>query len=642
MQLARNGARLSRTGLLRAIHQSDLQSWNRCPQEFFLTRRGSRTDQTSASAYGTVIHHALHVLERTRDLDKALQTFLYFWHPLNIDQLTDPIPLDGWLPRQSYSSLRTRGIRTLRAYADMIGVDDHELLALELPFAVPLRDANGRSTEFWLCGTIDRLAVRWYRGVMTLCIDDWKAMPLDTPVATPVGWSTIGDLRVGDEVFDRFGEPTRIVGKSPVFLGRPVYRVSFDDGSTLLADDQHQWKVWVGRSRHEVEKVLNTGELAAQLALDGDERLVRIFNPEPLLLAPSDLPIDPYVLGVWLGDGKHTSGEVTNPDPEVWQQIRHSGYGLGSDTGRDCPTRTVLGLRTQLREQGLLGHKHVPAAYLRASVGQRLALLQGLMDSDGSWNRPRRHAVFCTIDAGLRDAVAELVASLGWTPRVFEVQRTGFGKTVTAYDVCFTPTWGNPFRLRRKAALVPAVAPANARRRMVVSVEQVESVATQCIAVASLDRTFLAGRTMIATHNSGKQKWGLRHNVQGHAYAYATHQPEFWTGVDVELDRLLLGPKRYVTPGFGDQAESLAQRFRNVPRRFTWINLTENSWVDGGYRTEQDFERLRLAVQQVSTSVDAGIFPLRIDGETCKFCPVRKVCGGVGLPEQHDGDPLFG
>ena len=630
------------------IHQSDLASWNRCPEQFRFDRVGARQRTNSATAFGSVTHHALQVLERTRDLDKAIQTFLYYWHPLNIEAICEPVPSDGWLPRQSYGELRKRGVDSLRKYADIfLRYDDHELLALEYEFLVPLH-----GTGMWLAGTIDRLAVRWYRQRETLAIDDFKGLALNTPLPTPVGWTTMGQVQVGDEVFGSDGRPCRVTNKSAIHE-RPCYRVTFDDGSSVVADNVHLWEVWTGREAARRE-VFSTEQLRERLVSEATgQRDLRVLNARPLDLPEADLPIDPYVLGVWLGDGAARNGVVSVPDGAVWSEIEHRGYALGAPQAYregDCRTHTLLGLTAQLRDQGVLGAKHIPDLYLRAGYGQRLDLLRGLMDSDGSWNRPRKHAVFCTTDPKLAAGVGELVASLGWKPRTFEVQRTGFGLTVTAYDVCFTPTDANPFLLPRKADLV-AEATVRSSRRIVKSVEPTLTVPTQCITVDSPDSTYLCGEQMVPTHNTGKQKWNLRYNVQGSAYAYASLQPEFWSGASGTFRRLGGGERTYTTMGFSEQdaldpqwggrGQELGARFRTAPRKFTWINMQSFKPVDGGYRGPVDFERLKKAAVEVSRSVEAGVYPLRIDGEVCRFCPYRDVCGGVGLPDDEHGDPAY-
>jgi hypothetical protein len=149
------------------VHQSDLASYNRCGEQHRRQLNGSQGKQLSATSYGSVMHHALHTLERTRDLDLALNTFVHYWHPLNIDAICPPV--EEWIGRQSYGGLQKQGTELLKRYWDLKQYDDvEEVLALEIPFVVPVGDDL-------FAGTIDRLAVRKVRGRLTLCIDDWKS-----------------------------------------------------------------------------------------------------------------------------------------------------------------------------------------------------------------------------------------------------------------------------------------------------------------------------------------------------------------------------------------------------------------------------------------------------------------------------------
>ena len=156
------------------IHQSDLKSYNRCAEQHRRQLNGERGKQLSATAFGSVMHHALHTLERHRDLQLALNTFEHFWHPHNIDEVCPPV--EEWIGRQSYSSLRGKGLETIKRYWDLKRFDDEEVLALEFPFVVPIHgtwdDDLGRPHE--LAGTVDRLSVRRYNGRETVCVDDWK------------------------------------------------------------------------------------------------------------------------------------------------------------------------------------------------------------------------------------------------------------------------------------------------------------------------------------------------------------------------------------------------------------------------------------------------------------------------------------
>ena len=141
---------------------------NRCGEAHRRSLEGQPRKQLSATAYGSVLHHALHTLERTRDLQLALDTFEHYWHPNNIDSICDPV--DEWIARHNYSGLLRKGLELLKRYWDLKQYDDEVVLALEIPFVVPIGN-----TGHHLAGTIDRLAFRRYQQRPYLCVDDWKS-----------------------------------------------------------------------------------------------------------------------------------------------------------------------------------------------------------------------------------------------------------------------------------------------------------------------------------------------------------------------------------------------------------------------------------------------------------------------------------
>lgn len=335
----------------------------------------------------------------------------------------------------------------------------------------------------------------------TSMVVDWKGLSLDTPLPTPTGWTTMGAVPVGDQVLGANGKPCTVIGKSPVF-DRPCYRVTFEDGSTVVTDNVHQWPVLVGAAMRPF--ILSTEQAREQLFSTNrtrPQRHLRVATTAPLDLPHADLPVQPYTLGAWIGDGSKNAGTIGKPDAELFDHIRAEGYEVSAEHRSSHGTRTVYGLIGQLRAAGVLGHKAIPAAYLRASTAQRLALLQGLMDTDGTWNKIRSAAVFTSKEKALAEQVAELAHSLGWKARVFELTKHGYGLTITAYDVVFTPHDLNPFRLSRKADLVRLAGSTRSRRRIIRSVEPTVSVPTQCIEVDSPDHTYLCGDQMIPTHN---------------------------------------------------------------------------------------------------------------------------------------------
>jgi hypothetical protein len=319
---------------------------------------------------------------------------------------------------------------------------------------------------------------------------DWKGLPLDTEIPTPAGFTTMGALAVGDVVFAGNGKQCKVVGKSDIH-NRPCFKIHFDDKTEVVCDEVHLWKLTDGQVLPVTElKVGDKIPVAGAVDIDN-----------------ADLPLDPYVLGLWLADGTCGDGSITKPDVFVWDEIRRREYEIGDNiSGRvgGCPTRTVYGIRGKLATLGVLHDKHIPEQYLFASYQQRLDLLRGLMDGDGNVNEVRKQAVFTTCDRRLSDQVKQLASSLGQRVNQSITEQRGFGLTVTAYPLAFRPQGMNPFLLPRKADRVGDWGAGCSWFRKITKVEPVESVPTQCIAVDSEDNTYLCTREFIVTHNTGK------------------------------------------------------------------------------------------------------------------------------------------
>lgn len=161
-----------------------------------------------------------------------------------------------------------------------------------------------------------------------------KALALDTPLPTPTGWTTMGEVRSGDFLLAADGSPTRVVAATEVMTGRPCYEVTFDDGTTIVADADHQWLTDTRasrRSRGTPAAVRTTKEIAESLRCTNlaDNRLNHsIPTTAPLALPPRPLPIPPYVLGTWLGDGASDAARITTADPEVLRFIADEGMDV--------------------------------------------------------------------------------------------------------------------------------------------------------------------------------------------------------------------------------------------------------------------------------------------------------------------------
>lgn len=369
--------------------------------------------------------------------------------------------------------------------------------------------------------SLGRAARRYTKALVYVPRKNGKALALDTPLPTPTGWATMGDVRPGDTLFDEFGEPCTVLVAHSVQHGNKCYRVTFSDGTSIVADAEHLWRTKTHRPQDHIQ-TRTTEQIAATLTCGNRtthrERNHSIPVAMALEIPEVELPIDPYVLGAWLGDGNSGDARITCSEAKmpVFQAIEAAGMTLGPmrrdprNTGIRCRigggdrSNPKGSFNATLRRLNLLHNKHVPPIYLRGSIAQRTALLQGLMDTDG-YASYRGQCEFTTIRLGMANAMAELVRSLGMKPTLHEGRATLNGKDCgPKYRVQFFSNHGiRPFRLPYKAARVryPGET-ARSRTRQIVSVEPIESVPVRCIGVDSPSHLFLAGEGMVPTHNT--------------------------------------------------------------------------------------------------------------------------------------------
>jgi hypothetical protein len=344
-----------------------------------------------------------------------------------------------------------------------------------------------------------------------------KAQPLTEPVLTPTGWRPIGSLAVGDDVIGSQGVATKVTGVFPQGR-RVVYRVSFSDGASTLACAEHLWAVQSKSAAHREHPnvVVSTMQLADMIARSPTSSY-RVPIPGAVEFAPLEtpLPIEPYVMGVILGDGglRGNSPTLASVDEEILAgvaagapagiRVRRRGisnnYGLTTDRSGGTVQNP---LTASLAEMGLMGkkseHKHVPPDYLISSPADRLALLQGLMDTDGCV--AKGHAEFSSTSLALAEGVQELARSLGGTASIRERESWLYDvRHLNSYRVTVRlPAHLNPFRLTRKAKRVNVRRPPVRVVRSVVAETEAECI---CIRVEALDRLYVT-KDYIVTHNS--------------------------------------------------------------------------------------------------------------------------------------------
>lgn len=335
---------------------------------------------------------------------------------------------------------------------------------------------------------------------------DFKGLPLDTPIATPNGWTTMGEIKVGDKVFDKNGKITTVVNTSKIHKN-PCYKINFDNSESIICDHEHRWEISFRRAKDNyVSKVMTTEEILKHLETSKrtSYNIPKIMNPKPIDLPEIELPIDPYVFGAWLGDGSKSCGIITNVRPEFWEEISKRGYVFGSNlSGEDrAEMRTILDIRGELNKLGVLNNKFIPEIYMRSSYSQRLDLLRGLMDTDGYYHTKRERFVMNTDQEWQAKDLIKLLASLGIKSTLFDVVNSCNGKKFKGWHVCFF-TDENPFLIRNQEISLTKVKDYYSYR-VITSIEKVETVDTRCIEVDSPSHTFLAGHSMIVTHNTNK------------------------------------------------------------------------------------------------------------------------------------------
>ncbi|MEM9316591.1 MAG: LAGLIDADG family homing endonuclease, partial [Pseudomonadota bacterium] len=318
----------------------------------------------------------------------------------------------------------------------------------------------------------------------------------------------MGDIVAGDQVFDETGNPCNVVAVSETNYVPDCYRIVLSDGSELVADGDHRWVVddlRAGESRTlETREMVGLENQGSRGKHEGRFRLPRVG---PLVTDEIELEVSPYVLGYWLGDGSSHDAAIAcgmQDHDDAVMHIEAEGLLTKSVPRADGRNWTIR-LYTHACEYGktnyvrrcfrndldVLGNKHIPVKYLRASFNQRLSLMQGLMDSDGTvtvagTNRRSRRCEFSVVDERLASDFLELARSLGIRATFKSGDAKLNGRVVgTRYRIGFV-TELPVFRLSRKAERhAEQELPLRRRSRTIRSIERIPTVPTRCIQVDS-------------------------------------------------------------------------------------------------------------------------------------------------------------
>lgn len=361
----------------------------------------------------------------------------------------------------------------------------------------------------------------FYRGRVNALVgepESGKAVSLRTPVLTPTGWRPIGELSVGDEVIGLEGETRTVTGVFDHEL-KEVYELETGQGDVIECCGEHLWLTRDRLNRRRGFEVRTTAEMAEKFRTNDGSPRWSLPVGKAARFAPlsAPLPVRPYMLGLLLGDGGLTREAMfTNPEPAIWEALKAELPDGMSVSRKDGITGSLVftngpgnPLISALRDLGLFGHtspeKFIPEVYQRADISDRLALLQGLMDTDGSCEG-RGNAVFNTSSPKLAEQVKELVQGLGGTVAV----STGIapkyqgGIGLPAHRVAIhLPLGIEPFRnsahkLERYRAHTTRREPVN----RVVDIRRTGRLEPmRCISVSGPDRLYRVGGHTI-THNT--------------------------------------------------------------------------------------------------------------------------------------------
>lgn len=344
-----------------------------------------------------------------------------------------------------------------------------------------------------------------------------KQLALDTPIPTPQGFTNMGDLKVGDTVFDENGIPCHVVAKSPVDDTEQAYKLTFKDGTSIIAGERHLWNCqYIYGKRKDV--LWTTGEIYRRTSeyrrrfsdrpQSKRDSLIRIPVCGVLQTEAAVLPIDPYLYGYWLGNGNVTKPEITVRTEDVEDIISNIPYKVHNRYPQKCGGSEIIKyneLKAVLLDS--FREKKIRPEYLRASAEQRWALLQGLMDSDGCIGERKGQSVYVTTLRELALSVRELLWSLGIKNAVKcePSTRHGWPTGEILYIVRFTTFDDQPTsRLKRKNTRTQArLKETRSCFHYLLDIQPVNHpVKMQCIQVDSPSHQYLAGPSFVPTHNS--------------------------------------------------------------------------------------------------------------------------------------------
>ena len=367
-----------------------------------------------------------------------------------------------------------------------------------------------------------------------------KRVANTTPIPTPSGWKTVGDIKPGDVIFGKNGQPTKVLEIFPSSEPVQIHRITLEDGRYIDCCNEHLWTYYrkLGKKSELTAITGNTQEMMDYVALNGiqnkesEYRLALPMN-EPVHYPKKELHPSPYVMGALLGDGSFRTSEsnknlsMSSGDVEIVQRVAllldstpikdgSENYNWGfkpKETKGNC---IRLQISDVLREYPELidtysHNKFIPQDYLQGSIEQRWELLRGLMDTDGHIDKDKGRVSIAAVSVRMKDGLIELVRSLGMIATVREDKREDKNKNsgvcYSVHILCKKEDKPKLFSLSRKRDRAVEYSSTNNRteRRDVISIVDIrpldEYTHMTCFTVDAEDALFQVGEFVI-THNT--------------------------------------------------------------------------------------------------------------------------------------------
>jgi len=363
-----------------------------------------------------------------------------------------------------------------------------------------------------------------------------KMLDLETELPTPNGFIKLKDLKEGDQLFDEQGNICNVTKLHPINLTPESYEIIFDDGTTINACADHLWLTYTRKNRKNKTSptIKSTKEIINSLHVGGKQKISNHSIPctKPLTYSEKNLPIDPYLFGLWLGDGDIYNAYIESADLELFDNFNYQIIPSSIRDNSKSVAVKISGLRSCLKKlnmikrhkQDVILTKHIPDDFLYSSYNQRLALLQGILDSDGNCNK-NGTIEYCTVFPLLAEQVCQLIKSFGIKTKI-KVNKSYLYNTrhKDRYRITFSTTLP-VFKLERKLSNIKKIKSQLTRttHRFIVGFKEIKPIPMRCITVDSSSHLFLATRSFIATHNTMAITCILKKAVQkGYTCLYTT------------------------------------------------------------------------------------------------------------------------